>query len=133
MIVQPIVSGGGSSSGNDLMKEVDWAEFSNAFSNQRPPKFNTGMIFLQNSNLYNGGIPIVLRADINAIYPNTNYMVQAVNKSYSISYSGYSGSFYAEVNDGSNNVMAIDYNIDDYSPPPTFADGWSARYFILDL
>lgn len=130
MVVNPIVSGGGSS-GNDLMKEVDWLEFSEAIVKPPAPKYNAGLIFLQNAKLYNGGVPIVLRLDIAALYPRTVYNVAMPDGGGSFSYSGNAADFSVEYNSNINPIII--YTIDGAGTPPTFADGWSARYFLLDL
>ena len=120
---------------SEIMKEVDWAGFSKALSNSRPPHFATGLLFLQNSELYNGGIPIVLRSDMR--YGDTVGVTVALimpTGLASLYYSGNSAGFYCEITTGTETKTVINYDfIEDAETPPTFASGWSARYFILEL
>lgn len=114
---------------SEIMKEVDWAGFSEALSNPQPPVFTTGLIFLQNSGLYNGGIPFVLRADYISSGTTPSYLITPAGQR-NITPNGNSLNFYVEL-DGE-----VVMNYDDISyaeTPPTFASGWSARYFILEL
>lgn len=114
---------------SEIMKEVDWAGFSEALSNPQPPVFTTGLIFLQNSGLYNGGIPFVLRGDYISRGTTPNYLITPAGQSF-ITPNGSSSYFYVDF-DGE-----VVMNYDDISyaeTPPTFASGWSARYFILEL
>lgn len=126
MVIQPTVKGEG---GSDLMKEVDWAEFSKALSNQSPPHFNTGLIFLQNDSIYNGGIPVIVRADFSYNLSRVNLITMSGNDT--LRYDGNSSNITID-KDGSPEVMYYS-DVTDSTTPPTFADGWSARYFILNL
>lgn len=127
MIVNPVVSSGGSTE-SEIIKEVDWAEFSKALSNQTPPKFNTGLFFVQNASIYNGGFPVVVRTDLN--YNNSGIYLITENGMPYITYNGNADSL--SVSYMNSDVMSYD-DISVPATPPTFADGWSARYFILDL
>ena len=120
---------------SEIMKEVDWAGFSKALSNPRPPHFATGLLFLQNSELYNGGIPIVLRSDMR--YGDTVGVTVSLIMPTGLAtlyYSGNADGFYCEISTGTKITTVINYDyIEDAETPPTFASGWSARYFILEL
>ena len=127
MIVNPVVSSGGSTE-SEIIKEVDWAEFSKALSNPMPPKFNTGLFFVQNSSIYNGGFPVVVRGDLT--YNNSRMLLVTETGISSMVY--YGGAIGLTISYMNSDVMSYD-DISDPATPPTFADGWSARYFVLDL
>ena len=112
------------------MEEVEWSTFAQEVRNNKGT-FKTGIIFLKNENFRNGFIPIIVRLDIlYTAYPSRHVYQIVGNADILVYIDGNSTSARVYVDDKYGNPV-MDYSCEP-DENPTFASGYSARYFLLN-